>query len=230
LELHLVFGKIEYLNLLPFHVFMKRFLRSGQLKQSMHYYRGVPSAINKKFAQKKVDAAFISSIQAHTCTKPKLGIIAPREVRSVLVIPAQHSIQDSESATSNVLAKVLGVRGEVLIGDKALRYALTHDDYIDLAKLWYEKYKLPFVFALFCTNKETPLLTRIQKQFYHQATCIKIPQYLLQQASKKTNIPPKEILAYLELITYQFDTKSAKSYAKFINKAKRKFLSHKIRV
>jgi chorismate dehydratase len=207
---------------------MKRFLRSAQLKQSMHYYRGVPSAINKKFAQKKVDAAFISSIQARRCKKPKLGIIAKKEVRSVLVIPSQKELQDSESATSNVLAQVLGVKGEVIIGDKALRYALQNNNYIDLAKLWYERYRLPFVFALLCTNKETVLLRRIQKQFFHQAPTIKIPYYLLKKAQKQTDIEYKEILAYLKLISYRFDTKSAKAYTKFITKAKAKHISHKI--
>jgi len=55
----LVFGKIEYLNLLPFHIFMKRFLRQSSAKLAMEYYKGVPSNINKKFKLKKVDGAFI---------------------------------------------------------------------------------------------------------------------------------------------------------------------------
>jgi len=60
----MVFGKIEYLNLLPFHVFMKRFTKNTQQKMSMEYKKGVPSDVNQQFLKKRVDAAFISSIKA----------------------------------------------------------------------------------------------------------------------------------------------------------------------
>lgn len=220
----LVFGKIEYLNLLPFHVFMKRFVRYSGMKQSMEYHKSVPAKINAKFASGRVDAAYISSINARRCPKPKLGIISKKEVRSVLVIPHLPSKNDIESATSNALAKILNLKGKVLIGDKALRYALTHDDYIDMSALWYEKTGLPFVFATLCFNKKGVLGEKLEKNFLKQANSIKIPRYLLHKASKKSAIPPKEILDYLQLIQYTFDTKSRKSLQKFLNKAKQKNL------
>ena len=222
-RLKLIFGKIEYLNLLPFHLFMKRFLGYNALKQAMEYHKGVPSKINAKFASRRVDAAYISSIESR-CKNPKLGIIAKKEVKSVLVIPTLVSQGDTDSATSNALAKILGVQGRVLIGDKALRYALQHDNYIDLAKLWYQQTSLPFVFATLCFNKKSTLTRRLESNFIKKADTIKIPRYILLQASKKTHIPPKEILSYLQLIDYKIDTKSHKSLKMFLNKVKQKNL------
>ena len=219
----MVFGKIEYLNLLPFHVFMKRFLRYSGLKQSMEHHKSVPAKINEKFASRRVEGAYISSINARKCrNRPKLGIIAKKEVKSVLVIPHVSNQDDIESATSNTLAKILGLKGKILIGDKALRYALENDDYIDMAKLWYERTHLPFVFATLCFNKNSSFSKKLEINFAKRSRFIKIPRYILQKASQQSSIPPKEILSYLHLIEYRFDTKSHKSLQKFLNKAKRK--------
>jgi len=212
----MVFGKIEYLNLLPFHVFMKRFTKSSQEKMSMHYKRGVPSNINEKFMNRRVDAAFISSINARGFKNVDLGIIAKKEVLSVLVIPNTKSAIDLESATSNVLSNVLQISGEVLIGDKALKYVLEGNDYIDLAKVWNEKYNLPFVFAILCFHKDKKRYTQIKNKFLKQK--IKIPQYILNQASKRTGIQNKDILDYLEYISYELNTKAKLGLKKFYTK------------
>jgi chorismate dehydratase len=197
---------------------MKRFLRHSSAKLAMEYYKGVPSNINKKFKSKKVDGAFISSINSKKCKKPKLGIVAKKNVNSVLVIPKNTTKKDSESETSNKLADILKIDGEVIIGDKALRYYLCHDDYIDLALEWYKRYNLPLVFATLCFNKETKLTKNMQKNFYHKSSSIKIPQYILKKSSKKTNISTKEIKNYLNLITYKLDTKSLISLDIFLKK------------
>ena len=208
-----VFGKIEYLNLLPFHVFMKRFTKSSQQSMSMHYKGGVPSQINEKFISHRVDAAFISSISAQKYKHVGLGIIAKKEVLSVIVVPSDFDEKDQESASSNVLAKILNIQGKVLIGDKALKYSLSSDFYVDLAKEWNEKYKLPFVFALLCYHKKQKLFTSIQRRFLSQK--VKIPQYILKKASTRTGITQKEILKYLEYISYDLDTKARLGLKKF---------------
>ncbi len=213
----MVFGKIEYLNLLPFHVFMKRFISSAQQTLSMNYYKGVPSKINHKFLSRKVDAAFISSIHAKKYRHVDLGIIAKKEVQSVIIIPHAKDISDTESATSNVLARVLKLHGEVLIGDKALRYFLEGKPHIDLAKEWNSRYNLPFVFALLCYRKDASTYKKIQNNFLKQK--VKIPQYILRQASKRTQIPEKEILKYLERISYRFDAKAKLGLKKFYQTA-----------
>ncbi|ADN08254.1 MqnA/MqnD/SBP family protein [Sulfurimonas autotrophica] len=215
----MIFGKIEYLNLLPFHVFIKRFTRSTQQKLLMEYKKNVPAKINDAFLNRRVDAAFISSIAAKKSYHVNLGIIAKKEVKSVIVIPGNADKKDVESASSNILANLLHVKGEVLIGDKALRYALANNDYIDLAKLWNEKYNLPFVFALLCYHKDKKLYKKVEKEFLKKE--VKIPQYLLQKASKKTDISPHDLAEYLKLISYGLDYKAKKGVKKFYTEAKR---------
>ena len=214
----MVFGKIEYLNLLPFHIFMKRFTKSSQQSMSMHYKRGVPAEVNKKFLSRRVDAAFISSISAQKHSHVGLGIIAKKEVKSVLVIPSENSKCDKESASSNVLANILNVQGEVLIGDKALKYSLQGKKNIDLAKLWNEKTRLPFVFALLCYHNDKKIYKKIEKEFLKAR--IKIPQYILKQASKRTEIKERDILEYLELISYSLDPKARLGLKRFYKEAK----------
>jgi len=213
----MVFGKIEYLNLLPFHVFMKRFTRSSQQSMSMHYYRGVPAKINEKFLSRRVDAAFISSISAKNHKNINLGIIAKKEVLSVLVVPDSKNEIDSESASSNVLARILDINGKVLIGDKALKYFLQNKPYIDLALEWNKRYNTPFVFALLCYHKDKKLYKNIQKNFLKQK--IKIPTYILKQAAKRTDIQSKDILKYLEYISYDLDAKAKKGLKAFYTKS-----------
>jgi len=208
-----VFGKIEYLNLLPFHVFMKRFTSSSQQSMSMHYKRGVPAEVNEKFTSRRVDAAFISSISAKKYQHVDLGIIAKKEVLSVLVVPNNQDENDIESASSNVLAKILNIHGKVLIGDKALEYYLSKKEHIDLAKEWNDRYSLPFVFALLCFHKDKKIYKSIQKQFLKQK--IKIPQYILKQATKRTKINERDILNYLQYISYDLDSKAKLGLKKF---------------
>jgi chorismate dehydratase len=196
---------------------MKRFISSAQQTLSMNYYKGVPSKINHKFLSRKVDAAFISSIHAKKYQHVDLGIIAKKEVQSVIIIPHAKDISDTESATSNVLARVLKLHGEVLIGDKALRYFLEGKPHIDLAKEWNSRYNLPFVFALLCYRKDASTYKKIQNNFLKQK--VKIPQYILRQASKRTQIPEKEILKYLERISYRFDAKAKLGLKKFYQTA-----------
>ncbi len=215
----MIFGKILYLNLLPFHVFMKAFVKSSASKVSMEYKRGVPSKINRDFHARRVDAAFISSISAIKSNHVGLGIIAKKDVKSVIVIPSKTSKKDLESESSNVLANILNVEGEVLIGDKALRYALHNENYIDLAQLWRKKYKLPFVFALLCYHKDKKIYKKIEREFLKRS--VKIPQYILQKASDKTQVSKKDILEYLKLISYSLDSKSKRGLARFYKEAKK---------
>jgi len=184
----------------------------------MQYKKGVPASINKKFLSRKVDAAFISSISAKKHKYVNLGIIAKKEVLSVIVVPNEKNINDKESASSNVLAKILAVNGEVLIGDKALQHHLAKEPYVDLAKVWNDKYHLPFVFALLCCHKDEKLYQNIEQRFLKQK--VKIPQYILDQASKKTNIDKKDILNYLTYISYNLDYKAKKGLELFYKKEK----------
>ena len=214
----MIFGKIEYLNLLPFHVFMKRFTKSSQERMSMQYYKNVPSAINTRFVTRKADAAFISSIAAKKYRHVGLGIIAKKEVLSVLLVPQKEYEKDSASASSNALAKVLGLEGKVMIGDKALAYFFEENEHIDLAKEWNTRHGLPFVFALLCFHKEKKLYTKIEHKFLQSK--VKIPQYLLKKASQRTDISPQNILYYLRYISYDVDASAQKGLKLFYKLSK----------
>lgn len=209
----MIFGKIEYLNLLPFYVFMKRYARSTRHHMSLQYKKGVPSKINRDFKARRVDAAFISSIAARGHRAAPLGIIARKEVLSVLLISGEESIEDNASATSNVLAKVLGLRGEVVIGDNALRLYLSGSDAYDLAGLWNERYRLPFVFAVLCHHHQEQAMETLSRTFLRRRH--KIPQYLLKKASVQTGVATSDILHYLEFISYRMDPKASKGLKKF---------------
>jgi chorismate dehydratase len=198
---------------------MKRFSRSSQAKAIMNHKKNVPAKINNSFSNRRVDAAFISSIAAKKYKYVNLGIIAKKEVRSVLVIPSRKYLRDKESASSNILAKILQQNGEVIIGDKALRYALKNSDYIDLAELWNKRENLPFVFALLCYHKDKKSYKKIEKEFLKKE--YKIPRYLLNKAAKATGIKQKDILEYLKLISYNLDKKAKLGLKKFYNEAKK---------
>ncbi len=53
------FAKIDFINLLPFHIFIKKNIKSAQLKSIIEYKKSYPSNINNKFKKRKVDIAFI---------------------------------------------------------------------------------------------------------------------------------------------------------------------------
>jgi len=211
-----LFGKIDYINLLPFHIFTKRYIKSAQLKQSIAYKKSYPSAINRKFKRRKIDAAFISSIESKrgNFTALDVGIIARKEIQSVLVKEGGFK-PDAHSATSNALAKKLGIEGEVIIGDKALRaYLKAPDAYVDLAKVWHEKHHLPFVFARLCVHENKAYYKKLSQKFVK--TKVKIPYYILARYSKSRRIAAKDIKTYLELVSYEMDTKAKRGLKQFL--------------
>lgn len=217
----MVFGKIDYVNLLPFHVFLKRSSLRNAFKSSCEHRKSFPSVINEHFKKKRVDAAFISSIQSRRAgiKALDLGIVAQKAVHSVLVKEGA-SKTDPASATSNVLAKVLGIKGEVIIGDKALKcYIESPKAYTDLAKEWHERYRLPFVFARLCVNKHYGFYKKLASRFAQKP--IKIPLYILKKYAKERGITPNEIKQYLTLISYNIDIKEKKGLDLFLKKAKK---------
>ncbi len=211
----ILLGKIEYINLAPFHVFLKRYISNTQTKQSINYHKSYPAKINRLFKKRKVDAGFISSVESFRGSFKRfdVGIVAKKEVRSVLVKKGEVKT-DSESASSNMLAKVLGIKGKVIIGDKALKsYLQNPKAYQDLCTLWYEKEALPFVFARFCANKHSSFYKTLIKRFISSNK--KIPQYILEKYSKKSGVSKKDIKEYLTLISYEINHKEQKALKRF---------------
>jgi chorismate dehydratase len=72
----MIFAKIDFINLLPFHIFIKKNIQSTQLKSIIEYKKSYPSFINNKFKKRKVDSAFISSIASRNEKFLDFGIVA----------------------------------------------------------------------------------------------------------------------------------------------------------
>lgn len=212
------FGSISYLNLLPFQLFLKRHLKHSSAKMGFRYKRAVPSKINALLKRKEVDAGFISSIASQKFKCTQLGIIACKKVYSVLVLPEPQA-KDPASATSNALAKLLHIKGRVIIGDAALKRYFEEDNATDLAEAWYQKTGLPFVFGRLCYNKHGKAIKKLAKRFAR--TKIKIPQYILKQEAKKRGITPAQLLWYLDHIYYQMEEKENRSLKLFLKQSKK---------
>jgi len=219
----MIFAKIDFINLLPFYIFTKKHIRSSQIKKIINYKKSYPSVINKKFEKRKIDAAFISSIKSRRCSCTNIGIVAQDAVWSVLALQGSYQ-KDYQSDTSNVLAKVLDVEGQVLIGDKALNYYFNTDntEFIDLAKLWKERYDLPFVFARLCFNSHEKYFIDLSKKFVN--TKVFIPQYILNRYSKRSGLSNKQIQSYLEKISYKISYKEKRALKLFFKLAKKQGL------
>ncbi|WP_024955453.1 MqnA/MqnD/SBP family protein [Sulfurospirillum arcachonense] len=217
----MIFGKIDYINLLPFHIYLKQSSLTNALKKSCEYKKSYPSHINKQFRSRRVDGAFISSIESNrkSIKTLPLGIVAKKQVTSVLVKKGTLSSNDPHSASSNALAKVLKINGEVYIGDKALKlYLESPQDYIDLAHEWHNRYSLPFVFARLSINKHFSIYKKISDNFKNKR--IRIPQYILKKYAHERQIPPQEILKYLKLISYKIGEKERRGLNLFFKKEK----------
>jgi len=214
----MIFGKIEYLNLLPFHIFLKRRLKSGSEKSAWLKHGSVPSEINRAFLSGRVDAAVISSIKSRGCRCTDFGIIAEGEVRSVLLLPGEER-GDRESDTSNMLAKVLGLKGEVLIGDKALHHYHKHPKKgVDLAELWKEREGLPFVFARLCAHpRHFARIERISRDFFKNPP--KIPIYILKRQARLHGLSTAEVRDYLKLIYYKMEWREKMALKRFFRLA-----------
>ncbi len=211
----MIFGSISYLNLLPFQVFLKRYLKHSSSKMAFTYKRGVPSSINRALRNGTINAGFISSVESFRYRCTNLGIVSNGMVYSVFMVEGEDK-KDNESATSNRLAEVLNLKGEVIIGDKALKYYLDGGEGLDLSQEWYSKTKLPFVFARLCFNCYEREIKDIAKRFIQKP--IKIPQYILKREAKKRGITPKELLWYLKHISYKIDYRAERSLKLFLQK------------
>lgn len=217
----MIFGKIDYINLLPLHIYLKGSRLKSYEKKTMEYKKAVPSTLNKALYNKKIEAAIISSIESKRKKYKKLplGICAFKKVDSVFVIKNTKAKQDPHSASSNALARLLGLKAQVIIGDKALKaYLQDKSLYIDLCTLWYEKTSLPFVFGRFSCIKNYKAYKKILSPFLRQK--IFIPQYLLQDYAKSRQIPAKEILKYLKLIYYKIGKKESLALKRFFSLSK----------
>ena len=215
------FGKIDYLNLLPFHVFLKSRPLPTFTKKFIETKKGVPSKLCRDLRAMRVDAAVISSIESRhkKFAIHPLGIVAQNKVKSVLVRKNSTSKPDPASMSSNMLARILGLNGEVIIGDNALKAILSRgeDKFYDMAEIWHKKTNLPFVFGILCSVKNHEIYADLAETFLRRN--IKIPQYILIKYARTRGIAEKDILEYLQLISYKVGTREMRSLKIFLKKA-----------
>ncbi len=191
--------------------------KNSQYHTNISKTKNVPSVVNSEFHKRRINAAFISSVTSKGCRCTDVGIVGIGKVYSVLLLSGE-SKDDTASNTSNALAKILGLNGEVIIGDKALSHYLengSNNDTIDLSEEWYKKRKLPFVFARLCYHKHEQYVKNISKHFSY--TKVYVPQYILKKESKKRNIKASDVRWYLEHIHYKLDYKAKKSLKIFLH-------------
>lgn len=214
------FGKIDYLNLLPFHVFLKKSALQNAFKKGIEAKKGVPSKLCDDLRARRIDAAVISSIEAKRYKTLNMGICAKKSVISVLVRKNSQPKSDPQSRSSNILAQILDLQGEVIIGDKALRAYLSEgaESFFDLCQLWEQRTGLPFVFGHFACIKNKKAYEKIIKNFLKQK--IFIPRYILNNYAKSRNIKASDILWYLSFIHYQINKKEQKALKIFISRAR----------
>lgn len=217
----MIFGKINYINLLPFHVFLKKEPLQNSFKKSISCKQSFPAHLNTLLKKRKIGAAFISSIASTNRNLKTInaGIVAKKDVQSVLVKPDGLYRQDPHSATSNVLAKILNLNGEVIIGDRALKaYIKNKNSYIDMAKVWTDKYKTPFVFARLSVNEKYHFYKKLGEKFANEK--IFIPRYILDDYVRKREIGAENIKEYLTKISYKIDSKAQRGLYIFLRKCR----------
>ena len=177
----------------------------------------MPSKLNRALNARKIDAAVISSIASKKANLKKLnfGIVAKKDVKSVLVRKNSAPKPDPASASSNALAKVLKLNGEVIIGDRALKAYLSEgkECFYDLGKIWHEKTNLPFVFGRFSYVKNGSFYKKLVAKFLQKN--VKIPNYILAKYAKSRDISEQDIKWYLKFISYKIGPKQQKSLRKF---------------
>lgn len=217
----MIFGKIDYINLLPLHIYLKKYPLPNGFKAVIAYKKGVPSKLNEDLFFRRIDAGIISSVKSGVKKYQNLdlGICACRRVQSVIVRKNAKTNKDKASASSNALAKILKVKGEVIIGDRALKaFLASPNEYKDLCELWYQKTNLPFVFGRFSCTKKKQIFKHILYPFLRQK--IFIPDYILEHYAKTRELDKKDIRSYLKLIYYELKFKEKRALKLFLQKAK----------
>ncbi len=171
------------------------------------------------FEKRQIDGAFVSSIKSKGKKCADIGIISHDEVLSVLCVKGVFR-EDIESNSSNILAQILKISGQVVIGDKALKLYFDKkvQSFVDMGKIWNEKQNLPFVYARLCFNKNDKLYNKLAKKFLN--TNIKIPSYILNKQAKKVGITTKQLKIYLSKISYKIGHKEQKSLKLFFKLSK----------
>ncbi len=163
-------GNVNYLNSFPF--------RYGLEKNGFSFETFVPSEISSKLIKDEIDIGLVPLVayleHPEWILVSNYGIVAKNRVRTVVLaskVPVESikSIKsDTDSLSSNKLCKVLmknywklnpiwnppfETDAQILIGDKAFNINQSLPFVYDLSEEWNKFTGLPFVFAVWTSNK-----------------------------------------------------------------------------
>ncbi|MEO1941679.1 MAG: MqnA/MqnD/SBP family protein [Campylobacterales bacterium] len=207
------FGEINYLNLLPFRFYLKR----HRYREKWVIKTGTPAQVNRWFREGRIDGGFLSSIRAVEGVRYPVGIGAEGSVWSVLLSPAREG-GDPASNTSNLLPMALDLKGQVVIGDRALQlYLKEPEKWVDLGEEWYRRFQLPFLFAQLSSRYPSRELERVVAGFLKRGRRVyRIPRYILQWEGARRGLAPRQVERYLQLIRYPVGWREELGFKRFL--------------
>lgn len=234
-------GAVSYLNTKPLIYGFEQGAMSDKLTLELNYPSQLASSLQKnKLDIALLPVAAIPSIPMAEVISP-FGIAADQNVASVCLfshVPIeeiQEIYLDYQSRTSVALTRILlrdhwhtrpmlldapenyiellkGKTAGIIIGDRALEQLNKFEYVYDLAKVWHEHTRLPFVFAAWVSN--TPLEKSFVEEFNHTiAESLKrIPEVIEQNP-----FPAYDLKTYYqENIQYKLDEEKQKGMTLFL--------------
>src|ERR671935_1748076 len=199
-----------------------------RLDAEVEELQGVPTELNRRLLDGKLDLAPISSIEyarhAHRLRLlPRLCVSSEGAVDSIQLVASKPLEQvrrvavTPESATSVVLTKVLLPEAEhvplgeeadarLLIGDAALKSAFEDPTpHFDLGRLWLERTGLPMVFAVWaCPDPPPEGLSEVEDALVASVRLARAePERLAYEARERYGHPPGFLARYFEKLCYR---------------------------
>ncbi|MCX7738061.1 MAG: MnmC family methyltransferase [Hydrogenothermaceae bacterium] len=223
-------GFIDYLNTLPFNI---------ENIKDIEVVRDVPSVLNRLIYEEKIDIGIVSSAEYidhyyRYFIIPNLSISSRKEVQSVLLL-SNIPLEDidtvymtRESKSSVLLLKVIlekffnkapeykffespkNKRTILVIGDSALKLKREFLYSYDLAKIWYEKTKLPFTFALWCVNRSSFIQKEEEVFKFYEKVRRNVAEFFTE-----TKHLDEGILSYLKKLDYSLSDEHIRSLTLF---------------
>lgn len=240
-------GILSYVNTLP----VTWGLESGAVPFSGTLVRGEPSFLNRQARTGELEVAAVSSVEVAACPGryrivPGLCLASRGAVQSVRLfsrlppeeLSGRRVAVTSASATSRALLEVLigGVQpvdlagepvlGEeipavLLIGDRALGEVPGASFACDLGELWKAATGLPMVWSLWVATSPEMLDRACRILEESMAWGRKNPAAVVQEASRRTELPPQRVEDYLGGLDYRLDSEALAGLGEFFRRAAR---------
>jgi chorismate dehydratase len=229
-------GRISYVNMAP--VFYR-------VEADVEEIQGVPTELNQRLLDGKLDAAPVSSIEYARHAErlrlmPRLCVASEGAVDSIQLVSKKPLEQvrvvavTPESATSVVLTKVLlpeaahvplgeDADARLLIGDAALKSAFEDPTpHYDLGRLWLDRTGLPMVFAVWaCPEPVHAGLVELEDALVASVRRARAePEVLAHEAAARYGYPAGFLARYFEKLRYRFGPRERAGLMTFLELAR----------